>query len=217
MTDNCNSKDPILGAVFTFIGLFLWIYSFYIAYNYVIGIFIIDATFGIRFIFLLIIFAIGRFLIKKSHDFLQNSKKRAYILIALGILFLILCFLLANFFLIAAYAMVPYILLVLLFYFYLVGLGMYCIIEGLREYKEIKKISSQEESVDSKSYKSGPIDITKATMTENIVPPAHSVSELLPSYQTLRCPSCNAEISGSDKYCVICGAPAGTTTPDQSS
>ena len=117
--------DKVLGLVITIIGLFMLLYSFFLANNFVIGSFTIDEAFLIRFIFLICMSLIGGYLIDKGATLIENTKIIGLILLSLGLILLIFVFLIASIFVIGRYVPDLSYIVKLMFFFYMVGIGIF--------------------------------------------------------------------------------------------
>jgi hypothetical protein len=133
------SKKNILGWLLTVIGLVMLIYTYLVAYAYVINPLLIDQTYPIRIIIFIIMGYIGGYLLKQGSEISDISFKRAVFFLILGIGMLIHSFLTANIFAIVGYGASILLLVLIVFLLIMVIIGLVLTGIGLADFLAIYK------------------------------------------------------------------------------
>jgi len=138
------NSEKILGILIFDIGLIMLLYSFFLASNFVIGSFIIDDAFLIRLIFLLGMILVGNYLINKGANSIVNIKITGLVLLSLGLILLILVFFMANIFVIGKYEADTSYIARFMFFFCMMGIGIFLIKKGYDLKKGVSEQTNEE-------------------------------------------------------------------------
>lgn len=114
----------IVGSGLFLLGIYFWFQGYFVAYNYLTGILLLDDTYPVRFFYLVLVFVLGYFLIVTSRRFVPASAVRGAVLLVLGLLAIVISFLSSVYLLVVEYEMVLYLYLLMLFSVYMAVLGM---------------------------------------------------------------------------------------------
>jgi predicted nucleic acid-binding Zn ribbon protein len=136
---NCGTKIQdtegiprrITGLIITIAGLFLLLYSFFTAYDFVSVEFILDETFVVRFIFLICMIGIGSYLAGKGASLPGDSRIIGIILAATGLFMLCFSFIIANTFVNGEYIFDDLFFGKIIFFFCMIGIGGYLTGKGV--------------------------------------------------------------------------------------
>jgi hypothetical protein len=138
------SMKALLGVVLTIIGLLMLIYTYLVAYAYVINPLLIDQTYLIRIIILIIMASIGGYLLKKGSGITEITMRRAIIFLVLGVGMLVHSFLTANIFAIVGYGASILLFVLIMFLVIMVGIGLTLTKIGISDFLWVHKGKSTE-------------------------------------------------------------------------
>jgi len=136
---NCGTKIQdiegiprrITGLIIAIAGLFLLLFSFFTAYNFVSVEFILDETFVVRFIFLICMIGIGSYLAGKGASLPGDSRIIGIILAPTGLFMLCFSFIIANTFVNGEYIFDDLFFVRIIFFFCMIGIGGYLTGKGV--------------------------------------------------------------------------------------